>query len=306
MQLYNDYNSYLKRKFGCRVFKIGIDAGFSCPNRDGSKGKDGCIYCNAAGSRSSYADPKVSVSDQLARRMDLLKAKSGAKRFIAYFQAFTNTYAPVRHLKNLYDQILPFEEIVGLSIGTRPDSVDAEKLKLISAYLKWCDVWLELGLQSSHDRTLEAINRAHSYSDFVRAVKLAKDQHLPVCAHIILGLPGESREDMLATADRLSELGVNGVKIHLFHILKSSPVESHYREGKVKLLEQEEYAALVCDFLERLSEEIIIQRVTGEGTIESHIAPMWALDKLRTIEIIKEEMRRRSSRQGAKCLCHLK
>lgn len=299
MKLYNDYNSYLREKFGRKVYRIGLDAGFSCPNIDGTKGTDGCLYCNAKGSRSAYTDPSFSAANQLRGRIAYLKKRYGAKKFIAYFQAFTNTHAPVDALKKAYDEVLPFDEIAGISIGTRPDTIDREKLKLISSYKNRYEVWIEYGLQSSHDITLKAINRAHDFQDFVNALEMTKEFNIPVCAHIILGLPGETRNDMIDTGRKLTALGVNGVKIHLFHILKGSPAEKLYRQGEIKTLEQEEYVQLVCDFLENLSKDMIIQRLTGQGTGQDHIAPAWALDKLGTINKIGEMLKRRSTFQGA-------
>ena len=293
MKLYNDYSSYLKEKYGCKVYRIGLDAGFSCPNR--------CIYCNEDGSRSPYADPMEPIQKQFSSRIEYLKKTRDAAKFIAYFQAFTNTNAPADQLKNIYDQVLPFEGIVGLSIGTRPDCIDVDKLKLISSYKNKYKVWLEYGLQSIHDRTLKAIKRGHNFDDFLKTYNETKKFSIPVCVHVILGLPGETREDMIETAQKLTELKVNGVKIHLLHVLKGSELEKLYKEGKVKVLEQEEYAGLVCDFLENLSEDIVIQRLTGEGRRSDHIAPSWALDKIGTIQKIKETLVNRGSCQGIKC-----
>jgi radical SAM protein (TIGR01212 family) len=297
MQLYNDYSTYLRTRYGCKVYRIGIDAGFSCPNRlpDGS---GGCLYCDDRGSRSTYTDPSLGVAAQISSRIADLKARDGATKFIAYFQAFTNTYGPVIKLKEIYDSVLPFPEIIGISIGTRADCVDAEKMALIASYRDRYDIWLELGLQSSHDRTLEAIGRGHSFGDFVEGVNLAKDFGVPVSAHVILGLPQETGPDMIETAKRLSDLRVSGVKIHLLHILKGSRLETMYAEGKVKLLGQDEYVSIACDFLEHLSPDIVVQRLTGEGPKDGHIAPAWALDKTGTIDKIRREMGRRGSWQG--------
>jgi radical SAM protein (TIGR01212 family) len=298
MKLYNDYNSYLRSKYGCKVYRIGIDAGFSCPNRDGTKGFNGCIYCDASGSRSPYADPKRSVSEQLKSRIDHLKEKSGRKKYIAYFQAFTNTYAPVAKLRSAYDQILPFEDIVGISIGTRPDSIDLSKLGLIASYMDRYEAWIEYGLQSIHDKTLDHLLRGHSSKDFINAVNLTKRSGILVCAHVILGLPNETQKDMMETAKALNELKVDGVKIHLLHVLKGARLEDLYNDGKMKLLEQNEYVGLACDFLEALSPHIIIQRLTGEGDKQSHVAPAWALDKLGTLDEIRRTLEKRKTYQG--------
>lgn len=300
MKLYNDYNSYLREKYGCKIYRIGLDAGFSCPNRDGTKGFGGCIYCNGEGSRASYADPALSVHEQLKVRIEKLKEKSGPQKYIAYFQAFTNTYAPVKELRPIYDQAASVKDVVGMSIGTRPDAIDLAKLELIASYKDRYEVWVEYGLQSAHDKTLLALERGHTLADFVNAVHLTKRLGIPVCSHVILGLPGETAADMMETAEKLNELKVDAVKIHLLHVLKGSRLEQLYAAGKTRLLEQDEYVGLVCDFLERLSPHIIIQRLTGEGTRENHVAPAWALDKLGTLEKIRKTLEKRKSRQGSK------
>lgn len=298
MKLYNDYNSYLREKYGCKVYRIGLDAGFSCPNRDGTKGTLGCLYCNEDGSRASYADPQLSVKDQLSKRIEYLKKNKGASKFIAYFQAFTNTHSPVEKLKSVYDGICGFNDIVGLSIGTRPDSVDSKKIDLISSYKEKYETWIEYGLQSSHDRTLKLLDRGHTFKDFTDAVGITRSGGIKVSCHVILGLPGETKSDMLETARKLSQLNIDGIKIHLLHVLKGSRLEELYLSGKVTTLKHDEYAGLVCDFLENLSAKILIQRLTGEGPKEKHVAPSWALDKLSTIDKIKKELVRRNSWQG--------
>ncbi|MDD5427807.1 MAG: TIGR01212 family radical SAM protein [Candidatus Omnitrophica bacterium] len=301
MKLYNDYGSYLKNKYGCKVYRIGLDGGFSCPNRDGTKGYEGCLYCSDDGSRSAYTKPSDDIKTQLASRIGFLKDTRSADKFIAYFQAFTSTYAPVDKLKGMYDQIKGFDEIVGLSIGTRPDTIDADKFKLISSYTDKYEVWLELGLQSIHDKTLARINRGHSFGDFLSALKLAGKFGIPVCAHVILGLPGETKEDMMGTARMLTELKVGAVKIHLLHILKGSPLEKMYEDGEVPVMSQAQYAELVCDFLEELSPGIIVQRLTGEGNSSNHIAPAWALNKIETINLIRDTLKKRGTFQGSRC-----
>lgn len=276
------YNDYLKKKYGCKVHRIAIDAGFKCPGR--------CIYCNNNGSRAAYIDPKDTIKEQIQKRMAYLKKEQGAKKFIAYFQAFTNTNAPVAKLKKTYDEIRDFDDIVGLSIGTRPDSVDKKKIKLISSYKRKYEVWIEYGLQSTHDKTLKLIKRGHTYDDFLKAYELAKEHGLRVAAHVILGLPGETKKEIVATAKRLSKLKIDGIKIHLLHVLRGSELENMYYRGEIDLLEQDEYVKLVCAFLRNLPPRIIIQRLTGEGSREDHIAPLWALDKLGTIGKIRMRM----------------
>ncbi|MDO8535950.1 MAG: TIGR01212 family radical SAM protein [Candidatus Omnitrophota bacterium] len=276
------YNDYLRQRYGCKVYRIALDAGFSCPNIKNG----GCTYCNSKGSRAPYANPSNTILKQLDIRINILKETKSAKKFIAYFQAHTNTYASIDKLQAAYDQVKGLDDIVGISIGTRPDCVDREKLELIASYKDRYEVWLEYGLQSARDQTLKLINRGHTFDDFCSAVKLTKEFGIPVCAHVILGLPGETRSDMMITAKKLAELNVEGVKIHLLHILKGSKLEELYRNGKIKLLGQDEYAKLVREFLSYLSPDIIVQRLTGQGSKDDHIAPLWALDKLGTINKI--------------------
>lgn len=300
MKPYNDYDSYLKNKYGCKVYRIALNAGFSCPNRDGTKGADGCIYCSDKGSAASYAKIGTGVREQLTSGIARYKDMVGTKKFIAYFQAFTNTYAPIDTLKSTYDAVLGLDRIVGISIATRPDAIDREKLKLISSYAPEYDVWMEYGLQSMNDRTLKAINRGHAFRSFVDAVEMTKKFGLPVCAHVILGLPGETNEDALKTAGAINCLGLDGIKIHLLHVLRNSRLEDLYNEGRVDLLEKNEYVELVCDFLERLDPKIIVQRLTGEGGRSDHIAPAWALNKIAVINEIGETLKKRGARQGSR------
>jgi radical SAM protein (TIGR01212 family) len=273
------YNDYLRTKYGCKVYRIGLDAGFSCPGR--------CIYCNSNGSRASYINPEESVKEQLGKRIKYLREAKDAKKFIAYFQAHTNTYAPLEKLKEAYDGVLGFADIVGISIGTRPDAVDKGKLELISSYKDRYEVWIEYGLQSIHNKTLKLINRGHTFEDFLNAIKLTREFGIPICVHVILGLPGETKQDMIETAKRLCELKIDGIKMHVLYILKGSALERLYNEGKVKLLEQDEYVDLAHVFLNNLSPDIIIQRLTGQGSRSDHVAPLWALDKVGTINKIR-------------------
>jgi radical SAM protein (TIGR01212 family) len=285
------YGDYLKNKYGCKVYRIAIDAGFTCPNRDGTKSELGCIYCNSDGSRASYADRTKTVKEQLSSRIKYLREAKAAKKFIAYYQAFSNTYGTPDRLKEAYDPVLEFNEIVGISIGTRPDTIDKEKLKLISSYKDGREVWLEYGLQSAHNKTLKMLNRQHSFSDFMQAVRITKQFGILVAAHVILGLPGETKEDMTETAKTLSGLKIDGIKIHVLHVLKGSALEKTYNDGNLKLLRQDEYVDLVCEFLRHLPKDIIVQRLTGQGSKEDHIAPEWALDKIGTIQKIQNRLR---------------
>lgn len=230
-----------------------------------------------------------------------MAARYRAEKFIAYFQAFTNTYASCDVLRERYDQALEDSEIVGLAIGTRPDCVDEAKLDLIEAYTATHMVWLEYGLQSSHNRTLERINRGHNFEDFVRAVRMTQGRNILICAHIILGLPGESKTDVLDTARALSDLGIDGIKIHSLYILKETPLAQLLQAGGWVVLEEETYVAWVVAFLERLSPRVVIQRLTGDPDPSALIAPSWTLNKQQTLRRIRDTLRSSGTWQGRLC-----
>jgi len=298
---YYSFNQFLRERFGERVYKISIDAGFACPNRDGTRGVGGCIYCNNQGFSPNTRKPPIPVREQVVSGAEYLSRRYKARKFIAYFQAYTNTYAPVEKLKELYDEALEHPTVVGLSIGTRPDCVPDPILDLLAGYAGKYHVWLELGLQSCHDRTLRIINRGHTVAEFTDAVQRAqRRQNLFICAHVILGLPGESRTEMLASAYFLSDSGVQGVKIHLMHILKDTPAEETYRQGKLKVFTMDEYVNLVCDYIERLDPAIVIQRLTADAPPDILVAPQWANRKKETIARIEKELTRRGTWQGAR------
>jgi len=295
---YHDLNSHLQSLFGCRVQKISVDAGLSCPNRDGAISYSGCIYCNARGSGTGAHARGLTVTDQLEEGKKRLSQRYGAKKFIAYFQSFSNTYAPVIELKRLYEEALSIEDVVGLSIGTRPDCVDESVLDLLEAIAKAHLVWVEYGLQSRHEETLIQINRGHDYACFVKAVRNTQGRGIRICAHVILGLPGETRSHMMETADAIAALGLDGVKIHLLYVINGTRLETLYREGKYRCLEQEEYVDLVCDFLERLPPDMVIQRLTGDPHPEELVAPFWAMEKAKTLSMIRAALESRDTWQG--------
>jgi hypothetical protein len=295
---YNDLNRYLRSRFGCRVQKITIDAGLSCPNRDGTISTGGCIYCNARGSGTGAHARGFSVTDQLLLGKQNLSKRYKAKKFIAYFQSFCNTYAPLNQLKELYDEALAVEDIVGLSIGTRPDCVDTNVLDLLQGYAPDRLIWVEYGLQSASDQTLAAINRGHDVRCFRKAVVATRHRHIMVCAHVILGLPDETRDDVLHTADFLADLGIDGIKIHLLYIVRGTALETLYRQGRYRCLEQDEYVELVCDFIERLPAATVIQRLTGDPHPRELVAPQWSLQKAETLNRIKHLLVERDSWQG--------
>jgi uncharacterized protein len=295
---YYDLNTYLRSIFGCRVQKISLDAGLTCPNRDGRIGTGGCIYCNTRGSGTGAWGLGLTITEQIERGKEFLRKRYKAQRFIAYFQSFSNTYAPYEKLKALYDEACAVEDVVGLSIGTRPDCLDESILTLVQGYAEDYLVWIEYGLQSIHDRTLAIINRGHDVSRFRSAVEKTKGRGIKICAHVRLGLPFEDRRDMLATAQAVSSMGIDGIKIHLLYVVKGTPMERLYREKKYRCLEQGEYAELVCDFLELLPPDMVIQRLTGDPHPDELAAPEWSLRKSETLSLIKKTMARRGSWQG--------
>ena len=249
MNRYRDYNSYLKDIFGERVQKISLDAGLGCPNRDGTISRKGCIFCDQRGSGTgALIDHGFSIDEQIIRARTFIQKRYGANKFIAYFQSFTNTYAPLPRLKRLYDQALTQDDIVGLSVATRPDCVDRDILELLGSYQRDYLVWIEYGLQSASDATLALINRGHDVQCFKEAVRATANRGIKICAHVILGLPDETREDMLHTARTIAELAIDGLKLHLLYVVKGTRLEAFYRRGKYRCLEQHEYVDLVCDF----------------------------------------------------------
>ena len=297
---YNDLNTYFQTLFGCRVQKISVDAGLTCPNRDGTISTGGCIYCNARGSGTGAFDRGLSLTDQLLQSKTFLSRRYKAKKFIAYFQSFSNTYASPQILKRLYDEALGVEDIVGLAIGTRPDCVNEPVLDLLEAYTPDYLIWIEYGLQSARDKTLEFINRGHDVQCFKDAIRKTSNRGIKICVHVILGLPLENRRDMLQTAQTIADLGIDGIKIHLLYVVKGTLLERHYRQGKYICLEQQEYVDLVCDFIERIPSDMIIQRLTGDPHPQELVAPQWALKKSETLAQIRNTLEKRDSRQGCK------
>jgi uncharacterized protein len=295
---YYDLNAYFRSLFGCRVQKITVDAGLSCPNRDGTLATGGCIYCNAHGSGTGAHSRGLSITEQLLRGKQALVRRYKARKFIAYFQSFSNTYAPVETLRRLYDEALAVEGVVGLSIGTRPDCVDEPVLKLLQDYARNHLVWIEYGLQSASDETLVLINRGHDLQCFKDAVKATLSRQIKICAHVILGLPDESRDDMLYTAQTIAASAIDGLKLHLMYVIKGTPLEILYRQGSYRCLEQKEYVDLVCDFLERIPNYLVIQRLTGDPHPAELAAPQWALRKSEVLAQIQTTLEKRDSWQG--------
>jgi len=300
LRRYNAFSEELKRVFGCRVQRISVDAGFSCPNRDGSLDTEGCIFCGGSGSGSFGIRRTLSIAGQIEDGKEVMRRKYKAERFIAYFQAYSNTHAPVEHLRSLYTEALAVSDVVGLIVATRPDCLSDDVLNYLQKLSYQTYIWLELGMQSIHDTSLTLINRRHDHACSVDAVQRATVRGIRVCAHVILGLPGETREEMLAMAGELNRLGVVGVKLHLLHVMRGTRLAEIYGRGEVQLLERDEYARLVCDFLERLDPRILIHRLTGDGGHDNLVAPLWSLKKFEILNLIDAELERRGTRQGVK------
>jgi len=295
---YYDLKTFFVNRFGCKVYKLQIDAGFTCPNRDGTVAYGGCIYCDGRFSKLRQMGPLPSVTEQIERGKEFYRGKRGAQKFIAYFQTATNTYAPVERLRALYDEALSRDDIVGISVGTRPDCVPDEMLRLFEGYAQDQHVWLEYGLQSIHNRTLELINRGHDYETFLDAVDRTVDRNINICVHIIVGLPGETREDIMQTARALASLPIQGIKIHLLLALSGTPLGDLYEKGEVRMITKEEYVSTVCDILEVLPPEVVIQRLTADGYRDIYLAPDWGINKMAVLNAIEGEMERRNSWQG--------
>jgi len=298
--LFYSFKNYLKDKFpGLKVYKIALDAGFTCPHRSSDTRTGGCIYCENR-SFSPYARLPIRppISEQIAKAMDFYRQRHKADKFIIYFQAYTNTLRPTDKLKALYDEALTHQDVVGLSIGTRPDCVPDQTLDMITGYTKRYDVWLEYGLQSANDKTLEFINRGHKYNDFEDAVKRTKGRGISIAAHLILGLPNETRDDMLDSVQKVIDLGIDGIKLHHLYVAQNTKLAELYAQGKVKMFTLEEYIPLVCDIIERLPPKMVLMRLTGELSGELLIAPQWNTSKSAIIRMIEEELTRRGSYQG--------
>lgn len=287
----------LKRQFGKKTVKLPLDVGMGCPNRDGTKGCGGCIFCSDARSGEFTAGSSLSIPEQINATKKLYSKWPDAY-YIPYFQAGSNTYAPTEQLRKWFDEALSLPDAVGLDISTRPDCINEEIADLLAEYNQKTYLTVELGLQSAKDETLGHINRGHTFDDFLAGYKLLADRKIRVCIHIIDGLPGETKEDMLNTVREIAKLEPYAVKIHLLHIIKGTPLEAEYTDGKIKVLEYSEYIDIVCDQIELLPPETVIARLTGDGDRRTLIAPLWSLNKRSVLNGIDKELARRDSWQG--------
>jgi radical SAM protein (TIGR01212 family) len=295
---YRPFSTFLRERFGGRVHRIALDGGFTCPNVDGTVTTGGCVFCDNESFSPNRRIHLKDISAQLARGIAIVGKRFSTQRFLAYFQAGTGTHARIEKLRRLYDQALAEPRVVGLSIATRPDSLPGPILDLLSEYRQRTFVGLEIGLQSMHDRSLAWMNRGHDVACFLDAVERCTGRGFDLCVHVILGLPGESRDDMLATADFLAGLPIDGVKIHNLHVVRDTPMEGMYQRGEVRMLERQEYVELVCDFLERLPARHVLHRLTGDAPPDHLVAPLWCLDKAALLAEISAELVRRGSWQG--------
>lgn len=295
---FNSFNRVLRDSFAARVYKIGLRVDFTCPNRDGTVAVGGCIYCNNASHTPATYRPRLTVTEQLKQGAAAIRRRHSAERFIAYFQSYTNTYDSIDRLEQFYREALAFPGVIGLAVATRPDCLANETLDLLAELAQHTYLWLELGLESMRDRTLRWINRGHSLAQYIDAVERAHGYGLRICTHLILGFPGESREDMLETADLFNRLSMDGVKLHNLHVLKNTVLEKYYDAGAVPLLSQDDYAALVVDFLERLNPAIVMHRLSAVAHRTLTVAPAWSVDKRGMHNRIHRELIQRDAWQG--------
>ncbi len=302
----NTLGQDLLRRYGERVHKVAINAGMTCPNRDGSKGQGGCTFCNNV-SFSPNARQAPAVTAQIDAGRQVIARRTRAARFLAYFQAYTNTYADVEYLSGLYGQVLAEPDVIGLSIGTRPDCVPDAVLDLLAGYqAQGREVWLELGLQSAFDETLERVNRGHGFAEYRRAVRAARLRGLKVCAHLIVGMPGEGREHALSSLEQVLALGVDGLKLHPLHVVKGTALAKEWRRGEYTPLEFDDYIGIAADMIERTPPGVVFHRVTGTAARDILLAPQWCSKKWAVLNGIEDELRRRGSRQGARVGTHPK
>ena len=296
--LYNPYGKFLQEKFGARVHKVSVHAGFTCPNRDGTVGRGGCTYCNIVSFTPENARPKYSVRDQIDSVVAFMKRRFDAKKFIIYFQPYSNTYAPVEHLERLYRDALTYPEVVGLSIGTRPDCIDDEKLQMLAELARETFVSLEYGIESVYDETLRIINRGHDFACTARAFRRTREFGLHVSGHTIIGFPNETEAQRLASAAVINELKPDVLKIHHLHVVKHTELARQYAAQPFHVYTFAEWKDFVIRYLERLSPEIIIERLYGEAPRDLLIAPRWHLTKGEILLRLEAEMRRRGTFQG--------
>lgn len=295
---YYSFDSYLKQTFGEKIYKVSLNGGFTCPNRDGTLGTNGCIFCSEGGSGDFAPDAVLPINEQIKESIRMIRQKTDAAKYIAYFQAFTNTYAPYEKLHSLFYDAILREEIVGLAVGTRPDCLPPDVLELLDELNQIKPVFVELGLQTIHEETAQFIRRGYPLSCFEQAVKALHDLEINVVVHLILGLPGETEDMMLQSVRYLNQLPVNGVKFSLLHVLKHTDLGMLYEEDPFPVYDLDDYVGLVIRCMEELREDIVIHRLTGDGPKDLLIAPRWTLNKRKVLNEISRRMKETDSRQG--------
>ena len=288
----------LRERFGEKVYKVTLNGGMSCPNRDGTLGTRGCIFCSEGGSGDFAADVSLSVTEQIESQIALLSGKRPIQKYIAYFQAYTNTYAPVEYLRKIFKEAMSHPRIVALSVGTRPDCLGEEVLDLLEELNRIKPVWIELGLQTIHEKTAQYIRRGYRLSCFDQALENLRKRNIEVIVHTILGLPGESREEILETMRYLNKKDIQGIKLQLLHVLKGTDLAYDYLAGRFQVYEREEYLDLLIECLENLDPEIVIHRITGDGPKDLLIAPLWASRKREVLNLLHHQMKEQNSYQG--------
>lgn len=295
---YFAYNLFLRRKFGHRVQRVSVDAGLSCPNVDGTLATGGCVYCENRSFSPSRRLSQRPIGQQIDEGIRRMQARYGCEHFLAYFQPSSNTYAPVERLRELYEQALAHPRIIGLAVGTRPDCVPDDVLDLLAELARRTFVSVEYGMQTMHDRSLAWMNRGHRHAAFVDAMQRSRGRGFEICAHLIVGLPGESREDILASAAELVHWQVDAVKIHNLYAVRDTPLADLVQRGEVRLLERDEYLETLIAILERLPPRMVIERISGDAPREYFVAPTWCLDKAAVRAALEAELRRRDTWQG--------
>lgn len=297
---YHSFDYMLKERFGEKIYKVALNGGMTCPNRDGTLGSRGCIFCSAGGSGDFAGNRQDSITQQIEKQASSIRQKRGVAKFIAYFQAYTNTYAPVDYLRKIYTEAISHPDIVAVSIGTRPDCLDKDILQLLDELNQKKPVWVELGLQTIHETTAQYIRRGYPLSCFEQAVSELRKRNLDVIVHTILGLPGENRNDILSTIEYLNHQDIQGIKLQLLHVLKGTDLADDYLAGKFQVYTMEEYLDLVIDCLEHLNPEIVIHRLTGDGPKDLLIAPLWSSAKRTVLNTLHRECKLQHSFQGKK------
>jgi len=302
MQRHRSFGAFMRTKFGFTVYKVNVDAGFTCPNRDGTLGLSGCIYCNNDSFRPNSCKPTLSLAGQIGNGVNHIKKRYKANKFIVYFQPYTNTYAPLETLIELYSEALKQPDIIGLAIGTRPDAIDEQKISMLEKLAQKHFILIEYGLQSIYDRSLTFINRGHDYAAFLKAVDMTKDRGIHIGAHLIAGFPTETRDEMLAMAEEISSLPIGFLKVHQLQVIRDTPLADMYKENPFYTFGYEEYLDFIVDFIERTSPDIVFQRLFATAPDNILVAPDWGKSRHRMLSDIEKRLEARDTYQGSKYL----